>query len=94
MKKAYICGKVTGEPLKECKAKFQHAKQLVEPLGYEVVNPMEIVPNGTNWAEAMRICVKALMDCDVLFAMPDANSRGAIIEQKLANTVGIQIIDL
>ncbi len=83
--KVYIAGKVTGEPVAECTMKFGVAQKEIEALGYEAVNPLEVVGSfNVTWEEAMRKCIKALMDCDAILLLPDASqSKGANVEMNL-----------
>lgn len=68
-KKIYIAGKVTGEPLAECTMKFGEAQKHIEALGFMAVNPLEVVNDfHTTWENAMKKCIKALMDCDLKIA--------------------------
>jgi len=80
--KVYIAGKVSGEPVAECTMKFGTAQKEIEALGYEAVNPLEVVGSfDVSWEVAMRICIKALMDCDAILLLPDvAHSKGANLE--------------
>lgn len=90
-KKIYIAGKVTGEPFHKTVLKFANAKRKIEALGFEAVNPIDVVNDvNADWQEAMKICIKALIDCDGVMLLPDyINSRGATIERDLAK--GIEI---
>ena len=90
----YIAGKVTGLPYTEVYAKFK-AKQLeLEADGYEVVNPCEITPADAEWQAAMRICIKALVQCDSICLLPDWYlSDGAKVERSLALTLGLTTIE-
>jgi hypothetical protein len=79
--KVYIIGKVTGLNYQECCDQFEEAHQQLEEMGHEVVNPIRIVPEGTPWIEAMKICLKALVDCDAYYQLPNSlSSRGALCE--------------
>ena len=93
MKRIYIAGKVTGEPLRECTGKFGRAQKDLEELGFEAVNPLQVV--GTweiTWKNAMRKCIRALMECDAIYVLPcSQNSRGAGIELQLAASLGIPL---
>lgn len=92
-KKIYIAGKVTGLPVAEYTQKFAEAAKEVEALGFIAVNPIEVVndPNAT-WEGAMRLCIKALADCDGLYALPcTKNSKGATIELTLAANLRMPI---
>ena len=94
MKKIYIAGKVTGEPIAEVAMKFGAAQKELEAMGFEVVNPIAVV-NDFNcpWDIAMRKCIAALMQCDYIFLLPDhRQSKGATLELDLAKMVGIKAI--
>ena len=92
-KKIYIAGKVTGEPIAECTMKFGEAQNKIEALGFTAVNPLEIVGTfNISWQDAMRKCIKSLMDCDAVLLLPDAfKSKGAITEMQLAIRLDIKI---
>lgn len=85
-KKIYIAGKVSGESLAECTMKFGRVQKMIEALGYEAVNPLELVTDfKTPWNIAMRMCIAKLVDCDAIVLIPDwSNSKGAIIEYNLS----------
>ena len=93
-KKIYIAGKVTGEPIAECTMKFGQAQVNIEKLGYEAVNPLAVVGDWKcPWDLAMRKCIKALMDCDMIFMLEDyKSSKGAMVEYELATMLGMEII--
>lgn len=94
--KVYIAGKVTGEPKHSCALKFAMAKKELEKRGFEVVNPIEVVGDfNADWETAMQKCIKALMDCEGIYMLPDwQDSTGAKLEYNLAETVGIKIVNL
>lgn len=91
--KIYIAGKVTGEPVAECTMKFGSMQKQLEALGYKGVNPLEVV--GTwqaTWHQAMKSCIKALVDCDAVLALDDYDkSQGAKIELDIAEDLGIPV---
>jgi nucleoside 2-deoxyribosyltransferase len=92
-KKIYIAGKVTGEDRAECTAKFANAQKAIQELGFEVINPIEVVGDwDTNWNVAMRLCIAKLTECDALVLLLDwKESSGALIEAKLANSLEIPV---
>lgn len=93
-KKIYIAGKVTGEPLHLCTMKFGAAQIAIEKLGHIAVNPLEVVNDPKcPWNIAMRRCIKALMDCDMIFLLEDSkDSPGAKLEYELAQKLNMEII--
>ncbi len=88
----YISGYISngGRALTEielelCKAKFQRAEEVLISYGYEVVNPMNLVPADSGYKEAMRICIRALTTCDSIFLLNDyQHSAGARNEYIIA----------
>jgi hypothetical protein len=92
--KVYIAGKVTGENYADCVAKFNAQAEILSKQGYEVVNPMDIVPEGTDWKTAMQICITELMYCNAFYMLSDWRfSRGAKIELQLALALGLKSLN-
>jgi hypothetical protein len=89
MKKLYICGRVTGD--ENYQKKFARAEAKLRAAGYtDIVNPARRMPADIPWKYAMRICLKAMMDCDGLALLPDwISSRGAQVEIGLAAELDI-----
>lgn len=91
-KKIYIAGKVTGLSRIEASQKFGKIEKQLTEEGYEVVNPLSLVDFHDTWENAMRICIKALMDCDEAYFMPCyQESRGARIECNLVMSLNIPL---
>jgi len=90
--KIYIAGKVTGEPIAECTMKFGTAQKEIEALGHEAINPLELVNNWkAQWQDAMKICIKALLDADAILLLPDyRDSKGALLEFDIARRLDIK----
>lgn len=86
--KAYIAGKITGDP--NYHHKFNTGQKALEYEGYTVLNPADL-PEGMRPADYMRICL-AMIDCaDVVAFLPDwLNSRGAILEYTYCEYIGKQ----
>ena len=93
MKKIYIAGKVTGLPIESVLKKFATAQMEIEELNFKAVNPIAVVNDWQcEWHTAMKLCIKALMDCDAIVALDDwKDSEGANLELGLAKRLGIII---
>lgn len=92
-KKVYIGGKITGEDYQQCLRKFQVTEELLSGIGFEVTNPMSIVPKDTPWEKAMELLRPHLLNSDYLFLLPDwKDSEGARIEVELAEAYGIETV--
>jgi hypothetical protein len=91
MKKIYIAGKVTGLPQDEVVEKFAAMQKKIENLGFEAVNPIEVVNDfDTPWNKAMRMCIAGLVFCDAIILLPDwFSSKGAKIEWDIAKQLSI-----
>ena len=99
--KVYISGKITGLPIEEAKQNFKNAADYLKSEGYEPVNPMELnghdailknenLTDWFKWCAHMKIDICALMDCDMIYLLPDwRESQGARIEHDIALKVGI-----
>ena len=95
MKNIYIAGKVTGERIEACQIKFSTQEKALINLGYNAINPLRVVKDSaTIWTDAMRLCIRELMTADALLALPcSEHSKGAQLEIKLCNKVGIPVYD-
>jgi len=99
--KIYIAGKVsnggevTPEEWQIHFNKFCRAESMLQELGFETVNPMRLVSQHVkNWAEAMKICIPKMCECDAIHLLPDWNqSRGAEIEYSISNKLGFVLVD-
>jgi hypothetical protein len=94
MKKIYISGKISGLPENEVKEKFDKAEREMLERGYEVVNPLKkAIPYSASWQIHIAIDIILLMGCDAIYLLSDwIYSRGASLEQKIAETTGKEII--
>lgn len=88
----YIAGRIADE--KDFRAKFARACDEVRAMGLEPINPCELEhDHGRTWAEFMVTDIKAMLDCDGVYALNDwERSKGAAIEVNLARALGKQII--
>lgn len=87
--KVYISGPVTGLP-DENREAFTAAARILKADGFDAVIPHDHVKPGSTWEEAMRDCIRAMMDCDAVFMLDGWNrSRGAQAEMITAVLIGI-----
>jgi len=93
--KIYITGKVTGEPIAECTIKFGTAQKQLEALGHQAINPLAVVNDfKATWQDAMKLCIKALMDADAIYLLACSNnSKGAAVEIELAKHLQIPMFN-
>lgn len=90
-KKIYIAGKVTGLPARETYLKFKKAELSIAASGFSAVNPIEVVNDeNARWDVAMKVCIKALLDCDAVLILPDwMRSKGAKLEVEICDQLKI-----
>ncbi len=93
MKNIYIAGKVSGLPIERVIKKFANAQSEIEDLEFKAINPIAVVNDWQcDWHTAMKLCIKALMDCDAIVVLDDyQTSDGAKIELELCKRLGITI---
>lgn len=89
-KRIYIAGPMTGHPDFNYPAFHAEAARL-RALGYQVENPAENPQQG-SWQAYMRVAIAQLVKCDAIALLPGwENSRGALIENGLAVSLGIPV---
>jgi hypothetical protein len=99
-RKCYISGKITGLPIDEAIKNFNKASLHAMFLGYDVINPLHIEPDGEEpktenekWNWFMRSDIKEMMNCDVILMQENwQDSRGAILEHNIAEKLDFTII--
>lgn len=92
----YIAGPVTGHE-DDNRPAFEEARErlIAAGAGEEVLIPHEVVPEGTPWEEAMRLCVRVLTQACELICLPGSqDSRGAKLEMKIARALSIPVYSL
>ena len=90
MKKVYICGKVTG--CSDYREKFKKEETRLYGLGYLPVNPAALISGDTDWPQAMKHAIRAMLLCGGVALLPGwKRSKGARIEARLARELGIEV---
>lgn len=92
--KVYVAGKVSGLPASEVIAKFDDATLSLMKLGHNVVNPTRLVEVDAHWSYAMRICLRALVECTHIYLLPDwKDSPGARLEVEVARKLEVEFLN-
>ena len=77
IKKIYISGKITGQPIDEVISKFQAAEAKIRRFGFEPVSPLRNgLPFEAEWADQMGEDVKLLLKSDAIYDGGLAAERG------------------
>ena len=91
MKKVFLSGPVTDHDYEVVKKRFNDAEKELLDQGYQVVNPVSLVPAGTEWYEAMNLCIEQLHKCDVIYFLNGwFYSRGSVYELDVATGMGLE----
>ena len=90
MIKLYLAGPMSGLPDNNYPA-FATETIRLRGLGYEVVSPAEINPEGGTWHECMRRDMEQMARCDEVATLPGWDkSQGATLEVYVADRLGIE----
>ena len=95
IKTVYIAGKVTGME-SQAHYIFNSAETKIKRTGMIPINPMKLPHNhDKTWQSYMRECIRALMECDYIYMLPNwKKSKGARIERLIAWLIGIKRIEI
>ena len=87
--KAFISGRVSGINYEYAKRNFKKVEKVLVKQGYEVVNPTTLCKKEWSWLRCMIVCLWHLIKCDAVYFLRNyKNSKGAMIEYKIAKILG------
>ena len=101
MKRIYVCGPISGRPEQEYKDHFdkvqneicQRAEQ--EGIKFDFANPATFPCQGMSWEDALKYCIKKLVDCDGIAVLQRwEHSRGCLLELEIAGRLKIPIVHI
>jgi len=91
--RVYLAGPMTGLPELNYPA-FAAETARLRSLGFDVISPAEINPDGGTWHECMRRDIAKLVGCDMVATLPDWHkSIGAQLEVYLADRLEIPSVE-
>ena len=99
MSSIYLCGPITGLDPEECQRRFAEWEWKMVRLGYRTVNPVELDRDLENRLgrvptreEYLRNDLYLMLTCDEILMIPGwTNSKGALLERKVAMECGIPV---
>lgn len=93
MKTIYISGAISGLDMEKVKQKFNVAQDALQKLNYHVINPLKLTPASQQWSDYMLEDIKHLFTAHKIYMLKCwKDSRGARIEHKIAEELGLEII--
>lgn len=73
--------------------KFLERENALLAAGYLPINPMRVVPRGTDWVTAMKLAIPAMLACDKVSPLPDTwISKGGMMEFNLSQQLKMSIV--
>lgn len=87
--KTFISGRVSGINYEYAKRNFKKVEKALVKQGYEVVNPTKFCKKEWSWLRCIIVCLWHLTKCDAVYFLRNyKNSKGAMIEYKIAKILG------
>ena len=89
----YVSGKISGLPYEDVKTRFDDCQELLESIGFEVINPITMgLRQEATWEQHMVKDIELLLSCDAIYMMDNwMDSTGAGIEYDIAMRTGKDI---
>ena len=92
MKKAYIAGKITGNP--NYKQQFAEAEDKLRAEGYVIMNP-SFMQEGFEQLEYLHVCMAMIDVCEAVYFLPTwVDSKGSHCEYGYAKGIGKMLMFL
>lgn len=93
-KKVYLSGPITGK--KNYKGLFAFTEELVKLCdALRIFNPASQIPDSLDYGQAMKRCVTALAQYEVIMMLPGWHtSKGARLERDVALACGMRVLEL
>lgn len=94
-RRIYISGRITGIDYKEAFALFEAAENELIAKGYDVVNPMKVVPFNKDWSciDYLSADIKLMEKCTHIYMLSNwRESGGASVEHEVAKWNNFAII--
>ena len=92
--KIYISGAISSLPESEYKSRFSAAEETLKEIGYQPVNPLNIIhEHDCSWENYMIEDIRVLFQCPAIYMLNKwRGSKGARIEHAIAIETGMKII--
>ncbi len=93
--KVYLSGPVSGRNPIITERMFTLYEKAVLDMNMQPVNPLKLGCKNKSWSEDMKLCLRALIECNLIIMLPDwQNSEGARLEQLVAKSLKINELKL
>jgi hypothetical protein len=95
-RKVYISGPITGVDNLVVEYVFNKTEILLSSFGYIPVNPLKNgLPASATYEQHMKRDISLLLDCEYIYMVGVwKKSRGARLENQIADAVGIKLLKL
>lgn len=90
----YVSGPMSSHPEDFNFPAFNEAAERLRAEGWEVVNPADKgIVDGWEWEDYLRYDIKQICDCDAVYMLKGwPSSRGARLERKVAESLGLEVL--
>ena len=60
--RVYIAGDIFSTDMPRLARRYADAENILKMNGYKPLNPLQLIPEGTGWQAAFRVCLNALVN--------------------------------